>query len=193
MFKEGEDVRFTILLGSIEDDLTQTQRGKSFIHSNGLAGKEVEMLEDLVCGRQKRALQTRYNTKKADWELFRKELVSSTKGSQALCNQELENYSTNEDNSRAIIMEDNPQLIALFDATAIALIEAITKVADTAIPRIKPGAYAKPWWNEELKELRGEMTSKQRKIRLESPDTKTAYFTARNTFFQAVKTAKRDH
>jgi hypothetical protein len=54
MFKEGEDVRFTIPLGSIEDDLTQTQRGQSFVHSNGLAGREVEMLEDLVNGRRKR-------------------------------------------------------------------------------------------------------------------------------------------
>jgi superfamily II DNA helicase RecQ len=54
MFKEGEDVRFTIPLADIEDDLTQTQRGKSFIHSNGLAGKEAEMLEDLVNGRRKR-------------------------------------------------------------------------------------------------------------------------------------------
>ena len=54
MFKEGEDVRFTIPLASIEDDLTQTQRGKSFIYSNGLVGKELEMLEDLVQGRRKR-------------------------------------------------------------------------------------------------------------------------------------------
>jgi len=48
MFKEGEDIRFAIPLAGIEDDLTQTQRGKSFIYSDGLAGKEVEMLEDLV-------------------------------------------------------------------------------------------------------------------------------------------------
>ena len=54
MFKEGDDVRFKVPLASIEDDLTQTQRGKSFIHSNGLEGKEVEMLEDLVNGRRKR-------------------------------------------------------------------------------------------------------------------------------------------
>ncbi|KFZ11070.1 hypothetical protein V501_04922 [Pseudogymnoascus sp. VKM F-4519 (FW-2642)] len=53
MFKEGEDVRFKIPLADIEDDLTHTQRGKSFIHSNGLAGKEVEMLEDLVNGRRR--------------------------------------------------------------------------------------------------------------------------------------------
>jgi hypothetical protein len=53
MFKEGEDVRFKIPLASIEDDLTQTQWGKSFIHSNGLARKEVEILKDLVNGRRR--------------------------------------------------------------------------------------------------------------------------------------------
>ncbi|KAM0362018.1 hypothetical protein ACHAO7_011321 [Fusarium culmorum] len=53
MFKEGEDERFVIPLASIEDDLTQTRRGRSFIHSNGLAGKEVEMLEDLVASSRK--------------------------------------------------------------------------------------------------------------------------------------------
>jgi hypothetical protein len=55
MFKEGEDARFTLPLARIEDDLTQTQRGRSFLHSNRLAGKEVEMLEDLVRGPQKAA------------------------------------------------------------------------------------------------------------------------------------------
>ncbi len=53
MFKEGEDVRFTILLAKIKDDLTQTQWGKSFIYSNSLARKEVEMLEDLINRQQK--------------------------------------------------------------------------------------------------------------------------------------------
>lgn len=53
MFKEGHDVRFTIPLDTIEDDLTYTHRGKSFIHTNGLEGKEVEMLEDLVRSRRK--------------------------------------------------------------------------------------------------------------------------------------------
>ncbi len=54
MFKEGKDVRFTILLAEIKDDLTQTQQGKSFIYSNGLTKKEVEMLEDLINRRRKR-------------------------------------------------------------------------------------------------------------------------------------------
>lgn len=34
----------------IEDDLTQTVRGKSFLHRNRLVGKEVEMVEALVSG-----------------------------------------------------------------------------------------------------------------------------------------------
>lgn len=53
MFKEGDNVWFKIPLADIEDNLTHTQRGKPFIHSNGLAGKEVEMLEDLVNGRRR--------------------------------------------------------------------------------------------------------------------------------------------
>ncbi|KAL2201943.1 hypothetical protein CC79DRAFT_1351456 [Sarocladium strictum] len=53
IFKEGHNVRFTIPLNTIEDDLTYTHRGKSFIHTNDLEGKEVEMLEDLVRSRRK--------------------------------------------------------------------------------------------------------------------------------------------
>ncbi|EXM14600.1 hypothetical protein FOTG_17016 [Fusarium oxysporum f. sp. vasinfectum 25433] len=53
MFKEGNDERFVIPLAGIEDDLTQTRRGQSFIHRNGLAGKEVEMLEDLIASSRK--------------------------------------------------------------------------------------------------------------------------------------------
>ncbi|KAH8645566.1 hypothetical protein BGZ61DRAFT_488348 [Ilyonectria robusta] len=53
MFKEGDDICFTIPLADIKDNLTQTQRGKFFIYSNGLAGKEGEMLEDLVCRKRR--------------------------------------------------------------------------------------------------------------------------------------------
>jgi len=52
--KEGDDVRFVPRPDRIEDDLTYAQRGKSFIHRNGLDGKELEMLEDLIKGRRKR-------------------------------------------------------------------------------------------------------------------------------------------
>jgi len=46
-------MRFTIPLNTIKDDLIYTYRGKSFIYTNGLEGKKVEMLEDLICSRRK--------------------------------------------------------------------------------------------------------------------------------------------
>ncbi|KAK7390663.1 hypothetical protein QQX98_013388, partial [Neonectria punicea] len=42
--------RFLIPLAAIQDDLTQTQRGQSFIHANGLVGREREMLQNLIAG-----------------------------------------------------------------------------------------------------------------------------------------------
>lgn len=53
MFKEENDARFIIPLHKIEDDLTFTQRGKSFIHRNSLDGREMEMLTDIVDGHRK--------------------------------------------------------------------------------------------------------------------------------------------
>jgi hypothetical protein len=42
VFKKDDDVRSTIPLASIEDDVMQTQWEKSSVRSIGLAGKEVE-------------------------------------------------------------------------------------------------------------------------------------------------------
>ncbi|KAG5917013.1 hypothetical protein E4U61_003116 [Claviceps capensis] len=50
MFKEGQNPRFVVPLAEIKDSLTDTKRGNSFFcrKDNGLAGKETEMLKDLV-------------------------------------------------------------------------------------------------------------------------------------------------
>ncbi|KAK7390684.1 hypothetical protein QQX98_013367, partial [Neonectria punicea] len=40
--------RFLIPLAAIQDNLTQTQRGQSFIHANGLVSREREMLQNLI-------------------------------------------------------------------------------------------------------------------------------------------------
>lgn len=64
MFKEGDDERFILPLAGIEDDLTHTRRGRSFIHTNDLAGKEVEMLEDLVMGSRK----TEFLDRAGEWK-----------------------------------------------------------------------------------------------------------------------------
>jgi hypothetical protein len=75
MFKEGNDERFVIPLAGIEDDLTQTRRGQSFIHRNGLAGKEVEMLEDLIASSRKTDLLDQ--TGEWKWAGIRKLLYSN--------------------------------------------------------------------------------------------------------------------
>ncbi|KAH6975854.1 hypothetical protein EDB80DRAFT_658517 [Ilyonectria destructans] len=46
----GREDRFLIPLATIQDDLTQTQRGQSFLHTSGLLGKEKEMLQNLIAG-----------------------------------------------------------------------------------------------------------------------------------------------
>ncbi|KAG6027663.1 hypothetical protein E4U40_001446 [Claviceps sp. LM458 group G5] len=50
MFKEGQNSRFVVPLAKMKDSLTDTRRGVSFLRykNNGLAGKETEMLKDLV-------------------------------------------------------------------------------------------------------------------------------------------------
>ncbi|KFY03965.1 hypothetical protein V490_00040, partial [Pseudogymnoascus sp. VKM F-3557] len=82
MFKEGEDIRFKIPLADIEDNLTHTQQGKSFVHSNGLAGKEVEMLEDLVNGQRRQQFLDKNGEWK--WGSIRKHLKDIDKFKQLL-------------------------------------------------------------------------------------------------------------
>ncbi|KAG5947587.1 hypothetical protein E4U60_002935 [Claviceps pazoutovae] len=65
MFKEGQNPRFVVPLAEIKDSLTDTERGNSFLcrKDNGLAGKETEMLKDLVDS--KRRLQ--FLSKDGQW------------------------------------------------------------------------------------------------------------------------------
>lgn len=56
--------RFLIPLAAIRDDLTQTQRGHSFIHTNGLIGREKEMLQSLVAG----PLQKEFLNGQGEWK-----------------------------------------------------------------------------------------------------------------------------
>ncbi|KAH8645567.1 hypothetical protein BGZ61DRAFT_542699 [Ilyonectria robusta] len=56
--------RFLIPLAAIRDDLTQTQRGQSFMHTNGLLGREKEILQSLVAG----PLQKEFLDSKGEWK-----------------------------------------------------------------------------------------------------------------------------
>ncbi|KAK7390680.1 hypothetical protein QQX98_013371 [Neonectria punicea] len=50
MTMDVEDLLWDGLMFWPRDDLTQTQRGQSFIHANGLVSREREMLQNLIAG-----------------------------------------------------------------------------------------------------------------------------------------------
>jgi hypothetical protein len=78
------------------------------------------------------------------------------------------------------------------DLAASELTQAITIAAKSSIPLKKPGAKAKPWWNIDLLELRQDILRKQRNT-TRNPDLKQLYLAAKNSYFLAIKRAKRDH
>lgn len=137
--------------------------------------------------------QIKYNTKLADWDKFASTLQQHAQSSRELNSPDFDRHLVSDENSRYIIQESIPTLTALLDATAKALTDIITKAAEEAIPKAAHGARAKSWWTSELKEIRKDMLSKQRRIKMDNLETKRTYLTAKNKYFQAIKTAKRDH
>lgn len=112
----------------------------------------------------------RYDTSKADWEGFSKELKDR---------------------------EQDLNGITDLDLLASTFSEIISTAAKLYIPKLRIIAKSKPWWTPELKELR-KRTARERK-KITSPlavtlrSDKESYLIARNTYFQAIKVAKRDH
>jgi hypothetical protein len=78
------------------------------------------------------------------------------------------------------------------DQAAESLTTAITTAAKIAIPIQKTSAKAKPWWNDELRELRQTMLQCKRQLARDSSQ-KQQYLVARNSYFLAIKRAKRKH
>lgn len=143
---------------------------------------------------------TRYNTRKADWDSFTgvfSDLVASEPAFQELHNFPLASPAL----SKALLKGEAPDLQTKLDALGDALSNTINAAASTTIPRMKQGHRSKPWWNDDLKRLRGDMNNKQRRYVLERSRCSTAdcflwkrdYLLSRNTYFQEIKTAKRDH
>jgi hypothetical protein len=82
----------------------------------------------------------------------------------------------------------------ILNKAAIELTKAIKLAANSSIPTIKPGARPKPWWNDDLVGLRKVMLRNQRDLKLDQTTvSKQLYLKAKNTYFLAIKKAKRDH
>ena len=116
----------------------------------------------------------RFNTKKADWVLFKNSLSYSFKDFQ---------FSTTSTYS-------NSEL----DELAKDFTTKIVNAANTSIPKYTKAVFAKPWWNEALKTLRKSM---QRYYRLAKASGYTLYkeelTAAKNNYFNTIKKAKLKH
>jgi ribonuclease HI len=133
---------------------------------------------------------TGFDTKLANWDLFNITLQSELKNSQYLNSSEFENIIINPID----ILVNQIQEIEIFDSAALEFTNIITKAAEKSIPKKKLGPNPKPWWNENLKNLRKTMILNSRSLKANiSNFTKQQYLIARNSYFQAIKKAKRNH
>ena len=144
--------------------------------------------------------QPRFNTAKADWDTFNKELETAIQNSQTL--QDMDQIS---DPRKADLMDlllgNNTELEQQLEEIGKAITQAIQTAANKAIPITRLGPKPKAWWNKELTKLRQD-TSHYRRIFKEKLETtaihdayleKRDFLRARNTYNKAIKDAKRKH
>jgi Reverse transcriptase (RNA-dependent DNA polymerase)/Endonuclease-reverse transcriptase len=137
------------------------------------------------------SLQLKFNTSLANWNLFSEKLHSEIAKCSTLNSPEfIELIAIRNSQSNEIIK--NVTLTDFLDSAAIELTSAITLAAKASIPINKPGARSKPWWNPALIDLRKAMLQKQR-IMAKDPTLKQPYLQAKNSYFLAIKRAKRNH
>ncbi|EMD85003.1 hypothetical protein COCHEDRAFT_1219695 [Bipolaris maydis C5] len=87
--------------------------------------------------------QTRYNTKRADWDLFREELGKAIQSNAALQSLDQIHQPRKADSRNLLLGQDNKLKLQL-DAIGEAITLVIQQAADKAIPQLKEGLKAKP-------------------------------------------------
>src|SRR6201747_1731059 len=117
----------------------------------------------------------RFNTKKANWVLFKENL-----------NLEFKDFPIKDPNIKYSNQElDN--LTELFTSK-------IVNTANSSIPKSKILLNAKPWWNEELKILRKSMLRLSRKFKASGYSLfKKELLNAKNLYFNTIKIEKLKH
>lgn len=145
---------------------------------------------------------TRFNTEKADWSLFDTTLKAKAIEWERIHGPRLRSLASLAEGSTILsqkVLDCDHEITDDLDRAAQAFTGIVSEAAHVAIPKTMPGARAKPWWNPELMELRKAMNRHQRdhKACLGDPNSdgtaKIAYLKARNTYFLAIKQAKRAH
>jgi hypothetical protein len=111
-----------------------------------------------------------YDTKKADWELF-----------SSLLKQ------------KETTIPNTPDLELL----ATTFTDAVSDAVKDSIPRSRKSRRSKPWWTPELRDFRKRLAKSYKDLftstNEQREEAKIAYLSVRNSYFQAIKGAKRDY
>jgi hypothetical protein len=95
----------------------------------------------------------RFNTKKANWELFKKELLDIfTRDSIQVYIDAIPRPSSNR--SLSLITGNNPDLAEQLNKIGEILSTSILEAAKASIPTAATGPKPKPWWNSDLQNIR---------------------------------------
>lgn len=140
----------------------------------------------------------RFNTKKANWENFQTEFRAQLEIARVLNSTEFKNLAQPSERTKELLELATP-LKDLLDLAAEEFSSALTKACEKSIPLINMSATSKPWWSEELFQLRKELKHSWNQLRAyvkdggRDPEAKRRYIQEKNTYLLAVKQAKTTH
>jgi hypothetical protein len=134
-------------------------------------------------------INSRFDTKRADWELFKKTL--SLKIAKSTISTQIDDL-TNLSNLSSLRELQPSDLHQKMDIMAGTLTEAIIDASNASIPRTTITTKSKPWWTENLRNLRKAMMALNRKVKI-NPYYHRQYQEAKNQYYNAIKRAKIDH
>ena len=80
------------------------------------------------------------------------------------------------------------------DTIAELFTQGIVRAINNSIPKVTINSYAKPWWSDDLRALRKVMLKYSRKFKQSTYTLfREEFYSAKNTYFNAIKLAKQEH
>jgi len=134
-------------------------------------------------------INSRFDTKRADWDLFKKTL--SLKIAKSTISTQIDDL-TNLSNLSSLRELQLSELHQKMDIIAGILTDAIIDASNASIPRTTITIKSKPWWTENLRNLRKTIMALNRKVKI-NPYYHRQYQEAKNQYYNAIKRAKIDH
>jgi hypothetical protein len=136
---------------------------------------------------------SRFDTKKADWKAFAYTLNKAIASYKTFNSRQFQDLNSKSPEIPLKVLQGlfNPNIL---DLAAEEFTSAIISAANKAIPKLRLSARSKPWWEEKHKILRKALNRAQREAaRVQTPQAKREYNSARNCYLTEIKRAKISH